>query len=192
MNELKESIVIKNRLNIKNKENTEKEKFYNKQEKIEERIKMVKEDKAKEKMIKLNKLYISENNLRIKHIREENAKEYKRNLWFQNMDKRRQFLKEKKEKENEDNIQKKKIRDEINRDRQSMLERLKEILKSREEYTKEEINEYVLNGTMPKSKKKADRLKKNLSSNEHSTIEKKEKDDDYGGEEAFITSVPEK
>ena len=117
---------MKNRMDLKNQENLEKDRFYNKQEKIEERIKMVKEDKAKEKLIKLNKLYISENNLRIKHIREENAKEYKRNLWLQNMDKRRQILKEKKEKENEDNIQKKKIRDEINRDRQSMLERLKE------------------------------------------------------------------
>ena len=190
--DLKDSQVIQKKIDIKNKEDLEKIKYFYKQEKMEERLKMVKEDKEKEKMIKFNKLYISENNLRIRHMREENAKEYKKNLWLQNMDQKRQLIKEKKEKENEENAQKRLIRDEINKDKLAMMERLKDIMQTGEEYTKDEVNEYVLNGKKPKPKKKEINKTKTINKDDNQVNENKGKDDEYGGEEAFITSVPEK
>ena len=128
-------------------------------------------------------------------MREEKAKEYRKNLWLQSMDKKRRILREKKEKENEEKAEKKKIKEEINKDKQVMMERLKEIMKSGEEYSKDEINEYVLNGIKPKSKsmKKYDR-NKTFTESVHKRTETKEKEDedDYEGDQAFITSVPEK
>ena len=190
--DLKESQVIQKKIDIKNKEDLDKIQYFYKQEKMEERLKMVKEDKEKEKMIKFNKLFISENNLRIRHMREENAKKYKKNLWLQNKDKKRQLIKEKKEKENEENAQKRIIRDEINKDKLAMMERLKDIMQTGEEFTKDEVNEYVLNGKMPKPKKKQINKAKTINYDDDQVNENKGKDDEYDGNEAFITSVPDK
>ena len=186
--DLKESTVIRRKIEIKNKEKDEREKFLHKKEKLEERLKLVKEDKEKEKMVKLNKLYITQNNLRIKHIREENAKGYLLSLKLEKIDKRRQLMKEKKEKENEENAQKKKIKEEIIKDKQIMMERLRDIMQSREEFTKEEINNYVLDGVKPKIKKN---YIKCFDIKDIKADEIKEKEDEYGGEEAFITSLHE-
>jgi hypothetical protein len=185
------------------KENDEKEKYYKRQEKMEERLKLVKEDKEKEKLIKLNKLYISENNLRIRHMREENAKGYLLSLKLQNIDKKRKLMKEKKEKENEENAQKRRIKEEISKDKLMMMERLKNIMQSGEEYTKEEVNDYVINGIKPKIKKNYKSWShynyKENGTKENEIKEKgikeneiKENEDEYGGEEAFITELHDK
>ena len=149
LNELREVKMNKRKIEIKNKEKEEKEKLIQKQEKIEERIKLEKENKEKEKLIKLNQLFLSTYNLKLKHMREENAKEYKLNLKLENIDKRRQLMQEKKKKEIEENTKKKNIKEEIVKDRKVMMDRLKEIMDRNEEYTKEEINNYVLNGIEP-------------------------------------------
>ena len=154
LNELKEVKMNKRKIEIKNKEKEEKEKLIQKQEKIEERIKLEKENKEKEKLIKINQLFLSTYNLKLKHMREENAKEYKLNLKLENIDKRRQLMQEKKKKENEENSKKKNVREEIVKDRKVMMDRLKEIMDRNEEYTKEEINNYVLNGIEPYKNKK--------------------------------------
>ena len=147
--ELREVKMNKRKIEIKNKEKEEKEKLIQKQEKIEERIKLEKENKEKEKLIKINQLFLSTYNLKLKHMREENAKEYKLNLKLENIDKRRQLMQEKKKKEIEENTKKKNIKEEIVKDRKVMMDRLKEIMDRNEEYTKEEINNYVLNGIEP-------------------------------------------
>ena len=149
LNELREVKMNKRKIEIKNKEKEEKEKLIQKQEKIEERIKLEKENKEKEKLIKINQLFLSTYNLKLKHMREENAKEYKLNLKLENIDKRRQLMQEKKKKEIEENTKKKNIKEEIVKDRKVMMDRLKEIMDRNEEYTKEEINNYVLNGIEP-------------------------------------------
>ena len=149
LNELREVKMNKKKIEIKNKEKEEKEKLIQKQEKIEERIKLEKENKEKEKLIKINQLFLSTYNLKLKHMREENAKEYKLNLKLENIDKRRQLMQEKKKKEIEENTKKKNIKEEIVKDRKVMMDRLKEIMDRNEEYTKEEINNYVLNGIEP-------------------------------------------
>ena len=126
-------------------------------------------------------------------MREEKAKEYRKNLWLQSMDKKRRIIKEKKEKEIEEKAEKKKIKDEINKDKIAMLERLKEIMKSGEDYSIDEINEFVLNGINPKSKKK-DYKNKTFSNSVPKKSPKKENGDEYeyDRDQAFITSVPEK
>ena len=198
INDLKESIINKRKKEMIQKENDEKEKYYKSQEKMEERLKLVKENKEKEKLIKLNKLYISENNLRIRHMREENAKGYLLSLKLQNIDKKRKLMKEKKEKEYEENAQKRKIKEEIIKDKQIMMERLKNIMQSGEEYTKEEVNDYVINGIKPKIKKNIKSLstynhkEKEIKENENKEKEIKENEDEYGGEEAFITELHDK
>ena len=154
LNELKEVKMNKRKIEIKNKEKEEKEKLIQKQEKIEERIKLEKENKEKEKLIKINQLFLSTYNLKLKHMREEQAKEYILNLKLENIDKRRQLMQEKKKKENEENSKKKNVREEIVKDRKVMMDRLKEIMDRNEEYTKEEINNYVLNGIEPYKNKK--------------------------------------
>ena len=164
LNELKEIKMNKRKIEIKNKEKEEKEKVMQKQEKIEERIKLEKESKEKEKLIKINQLFLSTYNLKLKHIREENAKEYKLNLKLENIDKRRQLMQEKKKKEILENTKKKNIKEEIVKDRKVMMDRLKEIMDRNEEYTKEEINNYVLNGIEPyKNKKEQNKIKENGS-----------------------------
>jgi len=164
LNELKEIKMNKRKIEIKNKEKEEKEKVMQKQEKIEERIKLEKENKEKEKLIKINQLFLSTYNLKLKHIREENAKEYKLNLKLENIDKRRQLMQEKKKKEIEENTKKKNIKEEIVKDRKVMMDRLKEIMDRNEEYTKEEINNYVLNGIEPyKNNKEQNKIKENES-----------------------------
>ena len=164
LNELREIKMNKRKIEIKNKEQEEKEKVIQKQEKIEERIKLEKENKEKEKLIKINQLFLSTYNLKLKHIREENAKEYKLNLKLENIDKRRQLIQEKKKKEIEENSKKKNIKEEIVKDRKVMMDRLKEIMDRNEEYTKEEINNYVLNGIEPyKNNKDQNKIKENGS-----------------------------
>ena len=95
-------------------------------------------------------------------------------------------MKEKKEKENEENAQKKKIKEEIVKDKQIMMERLRDIMKNGEGLTKEEINDYVLDGVRPK-------IKKNYSNSydikDFKIKSIKENEDEYGGEEAFITGL---
>ena len=159
LNELKEIEMNKRKIEIKNKEKEEKEKLIKKQEKMDERIKLEKESKEKEKLIKINQLFLSTYNLKLKHIREENAKEYKMNLKLENIDKRRKLIKEKKKKEIEENSKKKNIREEFVKDKKIMMERLKEIMDRNEEYTKEEINNYVLNGIEPDKNKKEEQNK---------------------------------
>ncbi len=110
---------------------------------MEKRLKLVKEDKEKEKMVKLNKLYISQNNLRIRHTREENAKGYLLTLKLEKIDKRRQLMKEKKQKENEENLEKKKIKEEIIKDKQIMMERLRDIMQEKK-ITREDITGYFM------------------------------------------------
>lgn len=164
LNELREIKMNKRKIEIKNKEKEEKEKVIQKQEKIEERIKLEKENKEKEKLIKINQLFLSTYNLKLKHMREENAKEYKLNLKLENIDKRRQLIQEKKKKEIEENTKKKNIKEEIVKDRKVMMDRLKEIMDRNEEYTKEEINNYVLNGIEPyKNKKEQNKIKEDGS-----------------------------
>ena len=158
---------------------------------MEERLKLVKEDKEKEKMIKSNKLYISENNIRIKHMREENAREYKINLKLEKMNKKRELIKEKKEKEIKENNEKRKIKEDIIKDKQIMMERLKDIMNCGQEFTKDEVNDYVLNGIKPKIKTKEDENKKFLDTNKNRSSLNKEKVDEYDGQEAFITELPE-
>jgi len=154
LNELREMKMNKRKMEIMNKEKEEKEKLIQKQEKIEERIKLEKESKEKEKLAKINQLFLSTYNLKLKHLREENAKEYKLNLKLENMDKRRQLMQEKKKKEIEENSKKKNVREEMVKDKKIMMDRLKEIMDRNEDYTKEEINNYVLNGIEPFNFKK--------------------------------------
>ena len=69
-------------------------------------------------------------------------------------------MQEKKKKEIEENTKKKNIKEEIVKDRKVMMDRLKEIMDRNEEYTKEEINNYVLNGIEPyKNKKEQNKIK---------------------------------
>ena len=205
LNELKEIKMNKRKIEIKNKEKEEKEKVMQKQEKIEERIKLEKENKEKEKLIKINQLFLSTYNLKLKHIREENAKEYKLNLKLENIDKRRQLMQEKKKKEIEENTKKKNIKEEIVKDRKVMMDRLKEIMDRNEEYTKEEINNYVLNGIEPyKNKKEQNKIKENesetkeekkiLTSSKNSVILKDimevKENEDENQYKPFITASP--
>ncbi len=129
-------------------------KYFIKQEEKEERMKLAKEDKEKEQLSKSNKLYISANNQRIRYLREEKAKEYLSSLRMENMAKKLQTLEEKKEKKNEEIEERKRLEDEINKDKQVMMDRLQIIMQSDGEYTKEDINNYVFNGIKPKKKKK--------------------------------------
>ena len=187
--ELKESEVMRRRIEIKTKETEEIENYYKRKEKFEERLRTMKEDREKEIMSRSNRLYISDNNLRIRHMREENARSYKKSLWLENMNKKRELIKEKREKENEDNAQKRKIKEEVEKDKIIMMERLKEIMKNRDQYTKGEINNYVLTGILPRKNNQENKSKYN-NSIKISEI-KNYKEDDYGGENAFITGLPE-
>ena len=97
-------------------------------------------------------------------------------------------MKEKKEKENEENAQKRKIKEEIIKDKQTMMERLRDIMKNGEGFTKEEINDYVLDGVKPKAKKN---YTKSYDAKDFKIKEIKENENEYEGEEAFITGLPE-
>ena len=191
INEIKESQFNKRKKELKNKEKEEKEKYYQKQEKLYERMRKEKEDKEREKMIKLNREFISSNNLRIKHLREENANEYKLMIRLENMDKRRQLFKELKEKKIEEKVEQRKIREEILKDKQAMMERLKEIMGGNEIFTKDQINDYVFYGIKPKSNKK-DELNRNKTIDKDNMKRPKIKDDEeYDEKKAFITGIPE-
>ena len=103
-------------------------------------------------MHKLNREFISSNNLRIKHLREENANEYKLIVRLENMDKRRQLFKELKEKKIEEKFEQRKMREEIHKEKQAMMERIKEVMGGNEIFTKDEINNYVFYGVKTKKK----------------------------------------
>ena len=188
INEIKESQFNKRKLELKNKEKEEKEKYYQKQEKLYERMRKEKEDKEREKMVKLNREFISSNNLRIKHLREENANEYKLIIRLENMDRRRQLFKELKEKKIEERLEQRKLREEICKEKQAMMERLKEVMGGNEIFTKDEINDYVLYAIKPKKNKKGE-------INRNKTIDKdnmkRPKIEEYDDKKAFITGIPE-
>ena len=195
----KESEFNKRKLDIENKEKDIIQKYLLKQEQMDERIKLAKEDKEKENLNKSNKLYISTTNQKIKHLREENAKEYLRSLKFENMAKRTQMLLEKQEKKKEEKEERRRLEDEINKDKQIMMERLQNILHTDEEFTKEEVNDYVFKGIYPKKMKKDEQNKNEENKDvnneketeEKNNKEKKEDEDEYNGNNAFITSVPQ-
>ena len=191
INELKESQFNKRKMELKSKEKEEKEKYYQKQEKLYERMRKEKEDKEREKMVKLNREFISSNNLRIKHLREANANEYKLMIRLENMDKRRQLLKELKEKKIEEKVEQRKLKEEIHKDKQAMMERLKEIMGGYEIFTKDEINNYVFYGIKPK-KNKRDEINRNKTIDKDNMKRPKIKDDEeYDEKKAFITGIPE-
>ena len=56
----------------------------------------------------------------------------------------------------EEKVEQRKLREEIHKDKQAMMERLKDIMGGNEIFTKDEINDYVLNGIKPKKNKKED------------------------------------
>lgn len=191
INELKESQFNKRKLELKSKEKEEKEKYFQKQEKLNERMRKEKEDKEREKMIKLNREFISSNNLRIKHLREENANEYKLMQRLEKMDRRRQLFKELKEKKIEEKVEQRKLREEIHKDKQAMMERLKDIMGGNEIFTKDEINDYVLNGIKPKKNKKEE-INRNKTIDKDNMKRPKIKDEEeYDEKKAFITGIPE-
>ena len=107
------------------------------------------------------------------------------------MNKKRELIKEKKEKEIKENNEKRKIKEDIIKDKQIMMERLKDIMNCGQEFTKDEVNDYVLNGIKPKIKTKEDENKKFLDTNKNRSSLNKEKVDEYDGQEAFITELPE-
>ena len=191
INDLKESQFNRRKMELKSKEKEEKEKYYQKQEKLYERMRKEKEDKEREKMIKLNREFISSNNLRIKNLREANANEYKLIIRLENMDKRRQLFKELKEKKIEEKIEQRRMREEIQKDKQTMMERLQEIMGENEIFAKDEINDYVLYGIKPKKNKK-EVINRNKTIDKDNMRRPKIKDDEeYDEKKAFITGIPE-
>ena len=62
-----------------------------------------------------------------------------------------------------------------------MMDRLNLILRSNEEYTKEEVNNFVFKGIKPKRKKL----------DEQKEEDKEKKDKDLNDNNAFITSLPQ-
>ena len=188
LNELKESQVNRRMIEMKNKEKEDNERYMQKQEQLEERLKLEKKNKEKENLIKSNKLFIYTSNLRLKNLRDENAKHYKLNLKLENIDKRRQLMKERKEKMIKENAEKRKLEEEIDKDRKVMMERLKKIIINKDKYTKQEVSEYVINGKKP-------RQYKTEESNKSKDINKKtfdlDEEDEYATDGAFITGMPE-
>ena len=202
MRETKESELFKRKLDIEKQENENKQKYLLKQEQKEERIKLAKEDKEKENLNKSNKMYISATNNRIRYLREENAKEYKRNLKMESMTKRLAQLKEKKQKKDEETEERRRLEDEINKDKQVMMNRLQAIFQSDGEYTKDEVNDYVFKGVKPKKKKKEEQNKSDMNNdennnqNENENNEKNENNENNdenkkNGDNAFLTSLPQ-
>ena len=135
-------------------------------------------------MIKSNKIYISTMNNKIRHLREENAKEYKRTLIIENMNKRLELFHEKSKKKNEETVERKRLEEEINKHKQVMLERLQEIMDNEGDYTKEEINNYVFKGIKPKKSSKEGKSEEN-SSNENDKVDEGKNN----GSNAFITDL---
>ena len=94
------------------------------------------------------------------------------------MNKKNELLQEKKEKQNDEKEEIKRLENEINKDKQVMLNRLQKIMTKDEEYTKEEVNDYVFKGIKPQKKSKEGK-------NEESS-----NDENKGnGKNAFITSL---
>ena len=196
MRETKESELFKRKLDLEKQENENKQKYLLKQEQKEERMKIAKEDKEKENLSKYNKLYISATNQRTKYLREENVKEYIRSLKFQSMTRKSQELQEKVDKKNEENEERRRLEEEINKDRQVMMDRLQLILHSDGEYTKEEVNDYVFKGIKPKKKKKEEQNKNEENNDinnekENNEDKNKENEDEYNDDNAFITGLPQ-
>jgi hypothetical protein len=181
MREAKDAEFNKRKIELENKDKENREKYLLKQEQKEEKLKIAKEDKEKENMIKSNKLYISTINNKLRYLREENAKEYKRNLKYENMNEKTKMIQEKKKEKNDENDERKRLEEEISKDKQIMLNRLTYIMQSGGGYTKEEVNNYVFKGIKPQKKKKENN---NNHSNKDKTSEKKNKED------AFLTSLP--
>ena len=137
-------------------------------------------------MLKSNKLYISTMNNKIRYLREENAKEYKRSLKIENMNKRNELLQEKNQKKKEENTERKRLEEEINKNKQIMLERLQAIMKSEGNYTKEEVNNYVFKGIKPQRKNKEE---KNEENNNNNNEDDKMDEGKNNGNNAFITDL---
>ncbi len=105
------------------------------------------------------------------------------------------MLQEKKEKKHEENEERRRLEDEINKDKQIMLERLQNILHNDGTFTKEEVNDYVFKGVFPKKIKKDEQNKneENNDANNEKEKEEKEEKNNKGKDDndAFITSVPQ-
>jgi len=175
MKETKESEFFKRKNDIEQKEEEFKKNYMLKQEEKEERMKVAKEDKQKENLSKSNKLYISAMNNRVRHIREENALEYRRTMKIENMEKRLQLLQEKNQKKKDAYEERRRLENEVNKDKQIMLDRLQNIMQSDKDLSKEDINNFVFKGIKPENKKKDD--------NDNEINEGKK-----NGDKAFITS----
>lgn len=186
LNELRESKLNKRKIQLKNKEEHEKAKYFEKQEKLIERLRSTKKEREREKMVKLNKEFILTNNIKIKHMREQSANEYKMLLKLENMDKKRQLYNELKEKKFEEWAEQRKMKEEINKDKQAMMGRLKEIMNSNHKYTKDEVNDYVLNGIKPGKNKNDESVR-----NKTVDVDKnKKKESGYDFKKAFVTDYP--
>ena len=148
----------------------------------EGKMKVAKEDKEKENLSKSNKLYISTMNHRLRYLRGENANEYRRTIKLENLNNRMKLIDEKKEKQNEEKEEIKRLQEEINKDKLVMMNRLQTILTSDNEYTKDEVNNYVFKGIRPHKKTKED---KSQESNDNDN----DNENKGNGSKAFITGL---
>ena len=176
MKETKESEFLKRKNDIEEKEEEYKKNYMIKQGEKEERMKVAKEDKQKENLSKSNKLYISAMNNKVRHLREENALEYKRSMKIENMEKRLQLLQEKDQKKKDAYEERRRLENEVSKDKQVMLDRLQNIMQSDKELTKEDINNFVFKGIKPDGSKKKDDNDKEINEGQKN------------GDKAFITS----
>ena len=129
--------------------NAEMQKLKDRREKVDERVKLFKDEQEKQRKLKFNKMYISEANQKIKYQRNENVKEYMRDLQLEKMQERMKRIEKIQESRKKVLLEKKRIENEMMIDKAKMNERLRLMMKSDKNFTKEELYEFVLTGKMP-------------------------------------------
>ena len=133
--------------------NANKEKLNNYREKVDQRIKLYKDEQEKQRMLKFNKLYLSESSQRLRHQRNENAKEYMRDLQFEKIQEKMRRIEQIQETRRKILSDKKRLETELMIDKAKMNERLHSMLRSNKNFTKEQLYEFVLTGKKPQNLK---------------------------------------
>jgi len=163
-------------------------------DKINERYLITKQNKDKEMKQKFNKIYINARNVNADYFRSQAAYDFRRKEKMDKINKRMNKLDKIMLEKQFHNMERQKLQEELNEEKQVMLNRLSKFLHSDKEHTKEEVYKYVFDGIKPadKAEKKEDNNNENENNYNAQEEQKNENEGNEGNSNSNVDKSQEK
>ena len=171
--------------------NENKIRYLDKIDKINERYLISKKNKDKEMKHKFNKIYINARNVNADYSRSMAAFDFQRKEKMDKINKRMNKLDKIMLEKQFHNMERQKLEEELNEEKQVMLNRLSKFLHSDKDHTKEEVYKYVFDGIKPADKDEKKEDNNNENENDYNAQEE-QKNENEGNNNNNVDKSQEK